>query len=198
VITRVPAAMAAPRQPTYTALTRPLPALPPHPKPKPAVVEETPPDEESVPIEIAERPLTRSEAVQQEEEVAALRRSPLGVRTVAIARMFAGTRYRRGGLSSRGMDCSGLVVRVMQMEGLNVPHHAATLYHLGTPIRTTSLQPGDLLFFRGSAHGGISHVAIWVGDNRFIHASSSNRGVTVDTLSGYYAKHFAGARRLKR
>ena len=195
-----------PLQPSFAAPSRPLPAVQPIATvvPPPTAVVETPAtDEEQSPPTATERRqparrFSRHAVLNERAEWLALQNASSGSRIVAIARLYTGTRYRRGGLSSRGMDCSGLVVRVMALEGLDLPHHAATLYKLGKPVRNSALQPGDLLFFRGSARGGISHVAIWIGDNKFIHASSSHRGVTEDSLSGYYAKRFAGARRLSR
>lgn len=115
---------------------------------------------------------------------------------VASARTLQGAPYHRGGLSSRGIDCSGLVVRAMAMQGMRVPHHAATLYQMGKPVSYRNLQPGDLVFFHTTSPG-VSHVGIWVGNNKFIHASSGrHRGVVTEQLAGYYAKRLVGARRL--
>lgn len=118
-----------------------------------------------------------------------------GNRIVSAARSYAGTPYRWGGLSSRGIDCSGLVVRALAREGKNVPHHAATLYQMGHPVRYEELQPGDLVFFNTNGQG-VSHVGIWVGNNKFIHASSTHGQVVVAEMKGYYAERLVGARRL--
>ena len=113
---------------------------------------------------------------------------------VASALALTGTPYRWGGLSARGLDCSGLVVRAMYLEGKRVPHHAASLFTMGTHVGFEELQPGDLVFFVIDRRT-VSHVGIWVGDNKFIHASCA-RGVIIDEMKGYYARHLAGARRL--
>ncbi len=123
------------------------------------------------------------------------RAAPAGQQLVQAAQQFAGTPYSWGGLSSRGLDCSGLVVRAMRLQGRQVPHNAAALYQLGRLVPTRDLQPGDLVFFNTNGQG-ISHVGIWMGANRFIHASSSRRGVVVDALAGYYEHRLVGARRI--
>ena len=131
------------------------------------------------------------------EERARLLATQRGEQIVATARTFAGAPYRRGGLSSRGIDCSGLVVRAMAAQGIDVPHHAAALYCMGVRVTYEQLQSGDLVFFNTSG-AGVSHVGIWVGDNKFIHASSGGRGVVVDRMEGYYARRLVGARRLQQ
>lgn len=117
-----------------------------------------------------------------------------GSNLVQAAQRFAGTPYRWGGLTSRGMDCSGLVVRAMLAQGKRVPHNAASLYRMGQPVSFPDLQPGDLVFFNTTGNA-VSHVGIWVGSNKFVHASCS-RGVVVDEMAGYYSRRLVGARRL--
>ncbi|OPZ80887.1 MAG: putative peptidoglycan endopeptidase LytE precursor [bacterium ADurb.Bin429] len=129
------------------------------------------------------------------KHVASQRKSATGATILAAARSFAGTPYRWGGASSRGVDCSGLVVRAMAKQGKAVPHHSAALYKLGQPVSRAALQPGDLVFFNTNGRG-ISHVGIWAGGNSFIHASSSQRKVVTTQFTGYYAQRYVGARRL--
>ena len=82
----------------------------------------------------------------------------------------------------------------MIAQGRRVPHHAATLFNMGKKVAFGDLQPGDLVFFVTEGRA-VSHVGIWVGNNRFIHASCA-RGVVIDEMIGYYARHLVGARRL--
>ncbi len=116
-------------------------------------------------------------------------------RLVAAAESFTGTPYQRGGLSSRGLDCSGLVVRAMGKQGRLVPHSSRELFRLGTPVRGHDLKPGDLVFFNTNG-SGVSHVGIWVGHHQFVHASCKH-GVRREELSGYYLQTLVGARRLR-
>lgn len=118
---------------------------------------------------------------------------------VATAHKYLGTRYRYGGASpSRGFDCSGLVYYLLSRHGIRAPHSAAELFRMGKPIARSALRPGDLVFFRNTAHRrGITHVGIYIGNGKFIHASSGRGRVTVSRLSDpYYAARYAGARRL--
>jgi peptidoglycan endopeptidase LytE len=115
---------------------------------------------------------------------------------VRTALTFRGVPYRWAGMSSRGMDCSGLVARVLGLHGIRAPHSAKALYKLGKPVAREDLQPGDLVFFH-TTRPGISHVGIYMGDGKFIHASSRGGRVTVDRLDqGYYCQRLVGARRI--
>jgi len=111
---------------------------------------------------------------------------------------YKGSRYRFGGDSKRGMDCSGLVRRVYDDLNLKkLPHTASGLYQMGKPIRLNDLSAGDLVFFKNTYKRGVSHVGVYAGDNRFVHAQNRRHGVTLTALSDpYYQLHYAGARRL--
>jgi cell wall-associated NlpC family hydrolase len=117
---------------------------------------------------------------------------------VGTALSYQGTRYSYGGFSSRGFDCSGFVKYVYQRHGLNLPHNAAGQYGYGKPVSKGELQPGDLVFFRTGRSRGINHVGIYIGNGRFVHASSAGGRVKIDSLNeGYYKARFVGARRPK-
>jgi cell wall-associated NlpC family hydrolase len=123
--------------------------------------------------------------------------SDKGVKVVDQALRYQGTRYRFGGNSKHGIDCSGLVNRVWQdLQMKKIPRASSSLYKSGTPVKLAQLQPGDLVFFKNTYRRGISHVGVYAGNNKFVHASS-HKGVTVTPLSDpYYQLRYAGARRL--
>lgn len=116
---------------------------------------------------------------------------------VAEAMRYLGVRYVWGGESARGMDCSGFIYLVFQsrLPGLE-RMRSYDYYRMSTPIDTASLIPGDLVFF-STYKRGPSHLGIYIGDGKFIHASSGAGVVTVTPLDHpYYAARFVGARRL--
>ena len=114
---------------------------------------------------------------------------------ISLSMNYLGVPYVFGGTSPYGFDCSGYVQYVFAKSGISLPRTADVQYEVGTPISTTDLVTGDLVFFSTYTYGA-SHVGIYVGDGQFIHASSS-RGVTVDSLgSSYWSSHYIGARRI--
>jgi cell wall-associated NlpC family hydrolase len=106
-----------------------------------------------------------------------------------------GVRYRRGGNTKSGVDCSGFTVAVYSaVYGMTLPRVAREQYRISRKISTTELQEGDLVFFNTT--GGVSHVGVYLGNNRFIHATVS-RGVMVNSLfENYYLKRYIGAGRI--
>lgn len=107
-----------------------------------------------------------------------------------------GTGYQFGGKNPEaGLDCSGMVSYIYdRAAGLNVRGSAADIARNGRPIERKLLRPGDLVFFN-TLNRSFSHVGIYLGDERFIHAPSSNGRVRIDRLSDrYYAQRFEAAR----
>jgi cell wall-associated NlpC family hydrolase len=114
------------------------------------------------------------------------------------AQAFEGTRYVFGGTSRSGFDCSGFTRFILgHSAGINLPRTAMEQFEDGIKVSVDQLHPGDLVFFANTYRRGISHVGIYVGNGRFVHACSTEYGVRTDSLSSpYYYEHFAGARRV--
>ena len=109
---------------------------------------------------------------------------------------FYGVRYRTGGNGKTGIDCSGFTVAVYAAAyGINLPRVSKEQYRISHKISTTELQEGDLVFFNTRGRG-VSHVGVYLGNNKFIHSTVS-RGVMVnDLFESYYVKRFLGAGRI--
>ena len=111
---------------------------------------------------------------------------------------YVGVPYRYGGDSAEtGFDCSGLVWRVYrQAAGLRLPRDTYGISRKGVAIPPRELQPGDLVFFN-TMKRPYSHVGIYLGEDRFVHAPSSGGSVSVARISDrYWRQRFDGARRV--
>ncbi len=122
--------------------------------------------------------------------------SVTGNQIVAKAKQYLGVPYKWGGTSPSGFDCSGFVYYIYRSLGINISRTMTTMYSQGTPVSKSELQPGDIVFFKNTYKSGLSHVGIYVGDGKFIHAPSSGKVVSyADLYSNYYIEHYYGAAR---
>lgn len=109
-----------------------------------------------------------------------------------------GTRYRfGGGAPSTGFDCSGLVVYAAEKSlGLKLPRQSSKLAKIGESVKISELQEGDLVFFNTRGFRN-SHVGIYLGDMKFVHAPRSGSVVRIENMDvGYWRKRYNGARRI--
>lgn len=124
--------------------------------------------------------------------------SAKGQRIISYAKQFLGTDYKWGGTTPSGFDCSGFTQYVFSKNGISLQRTAASQSGQGTKVSKSALKPGDLVFF--DTNGGknnISHVGIYVGGGKFIHASTGHDRVMITDLnSGYYAGVYMWARRI--
>jgi murein DD-endopeptidase len=112
------------------------------------------------------------------------------------AQTMIGKPYRYGGSSPSGFDCSGLVLYSYKQAGVALPHGTDKQRSASRAVKVAELRRGDLLFFNqeGKKYG---HVAIYIGEGKFVHAPSSGKSVRSDRLDNpYWKKHLSETRRL--
>jgi cell wall-associated NlpC family hydrolase len=117
---------------------------------------------------------------------------------IVNALSLTGIKYQYGGNSPEtGFDCSGFVRYVFrEAASIALPHNARAISQVGRMISAEELQPGDLVFYN-TMKSAFSHVGIYLGNNRFIHAPSSGGGIHVVNMdTDYWASRFDGARRI--
>ena len=118
-----------------------------------------------------------------------------GASAAQHALSMQGKPYRPGGNSPRGFDCSGLVQYSYARANLHLPRNTEGQWASSRAVSRKEIRPGDLLFFHQEGKRN-SHVGIYVGNNRFVHAPSSGKHVLTANLGDrYWSQHFAGARR---
>jgi len=148
---------------------------------------------ESDPLATADMPATAPPSVVP-PSLTAHRYDGRAVAEYALA--FRGIPYRFGGSDPSGFDCSGLVQYVFAQYGIFVPRVVEQQWEVGRKIKPRQIQPGDLLFFNIHGHDA-THVAIAIGQNRFVHAPNSTGVVRIEDLtSDYWSSHYKGARRV--
>ena len=127
-------------------------------------------------------------------DVPAVRRRNAGEHAAVIAVRQVGVPYQYGGSNRQGFDCSGLVHYAYANAGKRIPRTTAEQWRRLAPVSASNMQVGDLLFFR--IDGKVSHVGMYLGNRRFVHAPSSGRDVTTASLDAdYYRRAFVRAAR---
>ena len=135
-------------------------------------------------------PVTPSSTVPQQDE-ATTTKSQVPI----IARKFLGVPYVYGGATPTGFDCSGLVQYTFRELGIEVPRTTSEQFTTAWPTDLAQLQSGDLLFFRLNSKV-VSHVAIYFGDQQFIHAPATGRAVSISSLNNpFWRERLVGAGR---
>lgn len=118
------------------------------------------------------------------------------LRVAREAERFIGTPYVWGGTTPQGFDCSGFTQYVYRVNGVEVPRNSYDQFAVGESVPKQELQPGDLVFFSTYAPGP-SHLGIYVGEGKFVHALNDKTGVITSTLEEqYYHSRFIGAKRV--
>ena len=117
---------------------------------------------------------------------------------INLAKQKLGRKYVWGAVGKRGtFDCSGFTSYVYKKIGIHIPRTSRNQAKYGKYIARNNLKKGDLIFFDTSKHrkGYVNHVGIYLGNGKFIHASSAQKKVVVSNLSKFYAQRYVGARR---
>lgn len=121
-------------------------------------------------------------------------------RIASYAKQYIGCPYQTGAIGPDAFDCSGLVYTVMrEAADIQIPRSVRALYSTAKTVSLSQIEEGDLVFFKTTGDGSISHVGIYIGRNQFIHAASdgANNGVIISSLKErYYANCFASAGRI--
>ena len=136
----------------------------------------------------AAKPMTAEQAAEARKQIA------------AQAKQYIGCPYRSGAIGPDAFDCSGLIYTVYRdAAGTQMPRSVKAIYSRAKIIKTNEAEVGDLIFFKTTGDGSISHVGIYIGKNQFIHAASdgNNTGVIISSLKErYYASSFAAIGRV--
>ena len=117
-------------------------------------------------------------------------------KAIKLLKEQVGKPYVWGANGPDSFDCSGLVRYIYKNAlGKDIPRVSEDQSKVGQAVSREDLQPGDLVFFDTMDKGKVSHVGMYIGNNEFIHAANSKKGVIKSTLTGYYDKKFINARR---
>ncbi len=115
---------------------------------------------------------------------------------IKAAKSYIDIPYRFGGTSAeQGFDCSGLAMATYRLNGINLPRTSKEQYKAGRAVDSRDMEEADLVFFDTASKGQVSHVGVYLGEGKFIHAPKSGKNIRIDSLSdSYFKKRFVGAR----
>jgi cell wall-associated NlpC family hydrolase len=119
--------------------------------------------------------------------------SPYAARAADVAKSMVGVKYRYGGDSPKGFDCSGLAYYAYRRAGLVIPRNSSAQLKAAHRIDLSQASAGDLLFF--DTRWNRRHVAIYLGGGRFVHAPSKGKTVSIGSLDDYFSQHLIGVGR---
>ncbi len=120
-----------------------------------------------------------------------------GAEIAKLAHNYIGSRYSYGSSGPNKFDCSGFTSYLYKQYGYSLPRTSTSQSEIGVQVGKDSLVPGDILCFSNRGDRRVNHVGIYVGDSKFIHASTSVRGVVMDDLNtDYYVRNYVCARRI--
>jgi NlpC/P60 family protein len=154
-----------------------------------------PPDPANADPIVPTLPVVQAEPVRKPASVKHLKhfRVPLSDKVVKYAKRMIGVPYVYGGSTPRGFDCSGFTSYVYRHFGMSISRTSYSQFRNGIRVARKALKPGDLVFFHG-----LGHVGLYIGNGRFIHAPHSGTRVRIESMTGWYAGRYDGARRLIR
>ena len=112
-----------------------------------------------------------------------------------VAKAQLGKRYVWGGNGGRGYDCSGFTKEVFEQNGIEIPRNSWKQAKVGRKVSLRYLRKGDLIFFNSKNHKRVNHVGIYLGDGKFVHASSFHKRIVISKLREY-KRYFTWGRRL--
>jgi len=122
--------------------------------------------------------------------------SDIRANLVNTAKQYIGIPYKWGGTSAKsGFDCSGLTMVTYRINGYNIPRTSRNQFSKGKHVGINDLKPGDLVFFNSRTFGRVSHVGLYIGNRKFIHAPSKGKTIRINSLeNSYYKRRFMGGR----
>lgn len=116
---------------------------------------------------------------------------------VTFAKQYLNVPYRYGGSTPSGFDCSGFTMFLFQQYGKELPRTADQQAMMGTQIKFECIQPGNLVFFATTDEPTITHTGLYIGDHKFIHASTTAKKIIISNLDEpYWKKTFREARQI--